>query len=212
MDLWLARHGTTAANREGRFQGSLDFPLSAEGRREAALLARRLVPLALDGIFSSDLSRAWETARIIARENGAPLKATPLLRESRWGVIEGLTREEAAARFPYLERCWHRGKLPLIPGAESRRCLRGRCRLLLERLESRCSPEAAILLVSHGRLLNALLATALGWPARQPWPFAPHPASLSLLLRPAPGSSWRLALFNDCCHLTERLYPGRLLQ
>ncbi len=204
MNLWLARHGTTAANREGRFQGRLDYPLSVEGGREAILLAWRLAPVAIDGIFCSDLDRARETARVIARENGAPLMVTPLLRESCWGIIEGLTRKEIAACFPYLERSWRAGKTPFIPGAESKRRLKGRCRLLFKRLTHSYSPGKTLLLVSHGRLINALLATALGRPVRSSWAFVPRPASLSLLQRPAPGSNWHLAIFDDCRHLISR--------
>lgn len=212
MDLWLARHGTTTANLEGRFQGWQDTALSTEGLREAAALAQRLARLPLDTIFSSDLQRARQTARFIARANGAPLKVTPLLRECRWGIIEGLTRVEAAARYPFLASRWSGGRRPAIPGAESKRLLIARCRLLFRCLESLYPPESVILLVSHGRFLNALLTTALGFPLRQSWPFMVHPASLSLLRRPVTAGGWRIELFNDRCHLAETLYPGSHLQ
>lgn len=212
MKLFLARHGTTLANREKRFQGLLDFPLSIEGRREAFCLAQRLAPLALDGIYSSDLSRAGETARIIARKNKALLRFTPLLRESCWGVIEGLTRAEIAVRYPYLIQNWRAGKTPFIPGAESKRRLRGRCRLLLRRLKGCYASNASLLLVSHGRFINALIAAVLGWPVRCRWPFVSRPAALSLLQQPVPGGRWDLLFFNDCRHLTKRLYPGTHLR
>ena len=77
------RHGETAWNVDTRLQGHLDIPLNDTGRRQARHLARALLGRQpIDAIVSSDLSRALETARIVAQATGAPLTTHTGLRES----------------------------------------------------------------------------------------------------------------------------------
>lgn len=200
MEIWLIRHGTTSANLEGRFQGRLDYPLNAQGRLEADLLARRLSLAGLELLFSSDLQRAWETAQIIARETKLqPFKVT-LLRECSWGAAEGMTRTEINLLYRNLPVEKQRIKAGDF-GGESERKLLARARFFLKKLKQNCPGANRVALVSHGRFINALLAAALGLKARQPWPFAPAPASLSVLRDGAYGGKFRLDLFNDRCHL-----------
>jgi probable phosphoglycerate mutase len=97
--LYLFRHGETDFNREQRFQGHLDVPLNDEGRRQAEGLVRPLARIGIDCILSSDLSRARETAEIVARGLGIPVFETYGLREARLGNAQGLTVEEIEARF-----------------------------------------------------------------------------------------------------------------
>jgi 2,3-bisphosphoglycerate-dependent phosphoglycerate mutase len=203
MEIWLIRHGTTTANEEARIQGRLDYPLSARGRREAALLAHRLGRLGLELLLSSDLRRAWETALIIAKETGLePVRAAPL-RECSWGAIEGMTLDDIRSRYPFLVRDARGGlglKAPLF-GGERQRKLQARAGKLLKYIAFQYPSCRRIALVSHGRFINALIASALEFKARQRWPFAPHPASLSMLKFDPERDHYRLELFNDCCHL-----------
>ncbi len=202
MEIWLIRHGTTQANLEGRFQGRLDYPLCAQGRREAELLARRLSFAGLEFLFSSDLQRAWDTAQIIARETKLqPVKA-PFLRECSWGFAEGLTRAEVTSLNISFSEGNERIKAGFF-GGESERKLLARARLFLKKVEKDCPGAHRIAMVSHGRLINALLAAALGLKARQSWPFAPGPASLSVIRDGAFPGTYRLELYNDRCHLSE---------
>lgn len=198
MELWLIRHGTTRANLEQRFQGQLNTALSPEGKRESEQIARRLMHSSPDLFFSSDLRRAWETAQIISR--AIKIKANPwvLLRECSWGIIEGMTREEVAKRYPNLQLY----RLPAaIPGSERKRRLMVRARSVLSRLTSIAGSQSKVLLVSHGRFINAFISTCLGLRARDLWPFSPAPASLSILDYLAEEQRFKLVLFNDCSHL-----------
>ena len=201
MDIWLLRHGSTEANVEGRFQGQLDYPLSEAGRREAKLLARRVSSAGLELLFSSDLQRAWETAQYIAAATGLKPIITPLLRECSWGVAEGLTVAElksycrpvpASGRFRIRAGQW---------GGESERKLLARARLFLKRTLEGYSGYDRVAVVSHARFINALLAAALGLKAWQHWPFAPAPASLSIISHKASPGRFRPEVFNDRCHL-----------
>jgi len=125
LTLLLVRHGETAFNASGRIQGHIDIPLSAEGRTQARLLARRLraewsvtgnpankahsLPGPPAFWFTSDLVRASETATLlrdalIIKESEKtvplpPLVRSALLRERFFGARQGLTAEEAHTRF-----------------------------------------------------------------------------------------------------------------
>ena len=99
--LFLARHGETAWNLEQRWQGQTDVDLNQAGRAQAAALAARLAAHRITRIVASDLSRARETAEIIARGlgiDGVLLDAG--LRERGYGIFEGLTRAECEAQHP----------------------------------------------------------------------------------------------------------------
>ncbi|MBM3729346.1 MAG: histidine phosphatase family protein [Actinobacteria bacterium] len=95
----LVRHGQSEWNSVGRMQGHADSPLTPEGRRQAQSAARKLK--GFDWVTSSDLSRALETAMIIAREVSIPrLPAQAGLREVDVGPWQGLTRRDIDKGFP----------------------------------------------------------------------------------------------------------------
>ena len=97
--LFLFRHGETDWNRAGRLQGHTDTPLNATGLAQAEALTERLRPHRLDAVVSSDLARAWTTARIVAEGLGVPLIREPGLREAQIGEAEGLFWPEVKTRF-----------------------------------------------------------------------------------------------------------------
>lgn len=102
IHLHVARHGRTAWNHIGRFQGHSDVPLDDVGRQQAAAFAAALRGAAtIEAVISSDLLRAHETATIIAEALQLPfLGADADLRERGYGIFEGLTRDECIARHP----------------------------------------------------------------------------------------------------------------
>ena len=115
----LIRHGQSTWNSEHRIQGQLDPPLSAEGRRQAELLAGRLAGRRFAGFYSSDLKRAFETAEILAPAVGARPEPVPALREIFLGEWEGLRTEEIAERFPEAWDRWvEEPDWDVVPGGE----------------------------------------------------------------------------------------------
>ena len=96
----LIRHGQSEGNAAGRFGGHTATPLSARGRRQAEATAEALVSENITAIYSSDLSRAVETAMPLARLTGLDVEQSGAFRERGVGVMEGLTFEEAAAAHP----------------------------------------------------------------------------------------------------------------
>ena len=93
--IYIFRHGQTDWNAEGRIQGHIDIPLNDTGRLQARKLAPVLQKLGIEAFLSSDLSRASETAQIIANQmGGLPVFMDQDLREIHLGKIEGLSRTE----------------------------------------------------------------------------------------------------------------------
>ena len=80
--------------------GQLDSPLTERGRGQAEAIARRLAPLQIDALYSSDLGRAAATARIIGSACDVPVRLDATLRERHMGVLQGLDPQEIGDRFP----------------------------------------------------------------------------------------------------------------
>ncbi|MBU4466013.1 MAG: histidine phosphatase family protein [Actinobacteria bacterium] len=160
--LTLVRHGETDWNRDRRIQGTTDIPLNDTGRqqaRDAAILLRTQlddVPLT---VVSSDLSRARETAEIIAAELGvAGPRVYPALRERAYGEAEGIQSDEFSTRWGN----WHTAD---VPGAETRDRLRARAlkalRTVTRDARRDTAPAAAsLIVVSHGALIRELIRHA----------------------------------------------------
>ena len=101
-EFWVVRHGESTWNAGGRYQGQTDVPLSAVGLLQAACLAERLTGQAFDAVYSSDLTRARQTAGAVAeRLAGAPaVQLSPELREIDVGELTGLVVTEIRERYP----------------------------------------------------------------------------------------------------------------
>ncbi|MCB0916550.1 MAG: histidine phosphatase family protein [Actinobacteria bacterium] len=116
--LW--RHGQTAWNAEGRFQGQIDVPLDTVGRSQAAAAAAQLAQLPPTRIISSDLSRALVTAGELATLAGLEVTVDERLRETNAGEWQGLARDELMANFGAELMAWAAGS-DLKPGGGERR-------------------------------------------------------------------------------------------
>ncbi len=133
------RHGETAWNVDTRIQGQLDIPLNDTGRWQAERLARALAAReAIDVVYTSDLLRAWETARPVAAATGAPLHTDEGLRERGFGSFQGKTFTEIEAAMPDEARRWRqRDPFWAPPGGESLTAMRRRVIETLHALASR---------------------------------------------------------------------------
>src|SRR3954471_21109636 len=95
----LVRHGTTLLNRQNRYRGRIDVPLDAGGWQDAWTAAAELEHAGLDAVYASPLRRARDTARVVADAAGIEqVLDMPGLVNLDYGVWEGLTSDEAAAR------------------------------------------------------------------------------------------------------------------
>lgn len=180
--LALLRHGRTAWNRAGRIQGSTDEPLDPEGRDEVAEFA---LPAPWDRarLWSSPLSRAAETARIVA---GREPEFTSGLREMDWGDWEGQRGIDLSADtesgFRHIEDWgWHYH----APNGESPAQLHDRLRPWLDSL------EGDNIAVCHIGVMRVLLALATGWQFSGPAPFRVKRNRLFVIEQD--GGRWRMA-------------------
>ncbi len=98
--LFLVRHGQSTKNAERRFGGHSATPLSSLGRKQAFATAKVLAKEGINLIYSSDLVRAMQTAKPLAKILKLPINQVPAFRERNVGVLEGLTFEEAEAKYP----------------------------------------------------------------------------------------------------------------
>src|SRR5581483_2591047 len=94
----LVRHGEAQGNRELRYLGASDVPLTERGEQQARQLAQATAQFPLEAIYTSPLARARSTASAIAASTGLEPSVWEDLREQNYGAWEGLTSEEARAR------------------------------------------------------------------------------------------------------------------
>ncbi|WOP15034.1 histidine phosphatase family protein [Ottowia sp. SB7-C50] len=199
------RHGETAWNVGGRIQGHLDIPLNDTGRAQARRLARALAGRdAIDLIVSSDLARAFETARTVADATGAPLVANAALRERCFGDFQGQTYAEIADTWPDDAERWRRREPAWSPpGGQGESLL-----LFRERVTQAVQALAAentgkhIALFTHGGVLDVLYraATGLGLQDARTWQIG-NTAVNRLLWTPDAGLS--LVGWADTTHLED---------
>ena len=196
------RHGQTKANSEGRFQGGIDYPLSSRGEEEALKAARRLTSRPIDIIYSSPLKRAFRTAEIIAQSKSMQVKTLSALTEFKWGIIEGLKWPEIEEKYPELaSRLIKDLQHTFIPGQEPFKDFWGRIFWAID-FFSREHLKDRILVVSHGRFLNAFLVGFFKMDTGGPWPFRFSHGSLSLV-EINQHNRKSLRFFNDTCHLEK---------
>jgi broad specificity phosphatase PhoE len=149
MKLILVRHGETEGNKKNIAQGWSDGGLSDNGRKQARLVSERLKNTKVDAIYSSDLSRAKETAEIIAKPHGLKVILMKDLREQNFGKANGMERNEINKKFDnFLER---RQTEPdaAAPEGESFRQLMERIKNAID-IIYRKHKEGTVVVVTHG--------------------------------------------------------------
>jgi broad specificity phosphatase PhoE len=161
--LFLIRHGETEWNSDRRIQGSVDVPLSAAGREQAAALAQDLVArgLGADRLYTSDLQRSRETGTIIAEGLGIDsVGVSPLLRELHCGLWEGRLIEEIRVQEKATYEAWLDDPAMPIPGGESVLQLRSRVERFFEESRAELDGAGRVGIVAHG-LINRMFLSVL---------------------------------------------------
>jgi probable phosphoglycerate mutase len=160
--LLVWRHGRTAWNAVGRFQGQLDPPLDAVGHAQAQRAAPYLRAAGLSAtdsvVVSSDLIRAATTATALTELLGVPLRTDARLREHGMGCWEGLTRDEVAERYPDQYADWMAGRPVRGRGGEEPEEVGDRAVAALADLP----PVEVAVVVTHGGTAGRLVERLLG--------------------------------------------------
>ena len=201
--LIVIRHAETIWNRDKRMQGTTDTVLSDVGRAQAQALGRRLAGRDFSALYSSDLSRARDTAHAIAEHAGRELITDPRLQERRFGIFEGLLAAEIEARYPE-EHARFASRDPdyAVPGGESARSFSQRCLGCLAEIAGRHRGEE-IVVVTHGLVLDALYRAARGLGHGAPRPVPLINASVNLF--GYGDGAWRMDVWGDISHLDPGL-------
>jgi 2,3-bisphosphoglycerate-dependent phosphoglycerate mutase len=197
--LILVRHGQTAWNVAGKRQGHLDSALTRAGIAQAKALARRLAQETFHVVYSSDLGRAVETAKIIAAVTCHEVITDERLRERHLGIFQGLTSDEIRQRYPE-EYHLHRTLGPdyVIPGGESVPQQVERNMAYLSATAERHVGET-IVVVTHAGVLSGLLRHTFSLPFSAPRRFEFLNASLNVFNYEE--GSWFLQTWGDISHL-----------
>jgi probable phosphoglycerate mutase len=202
-EIILIRHGETAWNRERRMQGQIDTPLSDTGRTQAEALGQRMAkhPKPFSAIYSSDLSRAYDTAAAIAKHSGHEIRRDPALRERAFGIFEGLTYAEMSQRYPEEHtRFSQRDPDYAVPGGESPRAFYERGLACVNGIAD-AHPDERVVVVTHGMVLDTLYRAAYNLPLPEKREAPLFNASLNTFRRE--GGQWIGVTWGDITHLTE---------
>lgn len=160
--LVLLRHGESQWNLENRFTGWVDVPLSAKGVEEAKQAGEKLRGFTFDRAFTSVLTRANETLRIVLETLGQtniPIEKDKALNERMYGELQGLNKAETAKKYGEAQvKLWRRSYDVKPPGGES---LKDTAERALPYYEKRIKPYLlkgeTIIIAAHGNSLRALV-------------------------------------------------------
>ncbi|HEX6798022.1 MAG TPA: histidine phosphatase family protein [Ktedonobacterales bacterium] len=199
--LVLARHGEALGNRELRYLGRTDAPLTPRGEAQARLLATALSGIPAAAIYSSPLRRAHDTAEAIGAELGLGVATDRALREQDFGAWENLTRAEVLARDRTRLAAWEGGADTAPEDGEAPYALRERVVACANTLAAR-HPGATIVLASHVGPIKALICAALGLPPSGAFRMWLDPASYSVVDW-RPDGAGILRAFNATAHLSD---------
>jgi alpha-ribazole phosphatase/probable phosphoglycerate mutase len=162
--LYLIRHGQVAEGHTHLYHGHNDIHLSPRGMAQLENVARELKDTPLTAIYCSDLIRSREGAKILCRGRDLEPVIVPEFREINFGLWEGLSFEEIAARYPEELNARFRDLANFrIPGGESLMDVRCRALPRLQELVKR-HPGQAFAVVAHAGVNRVILSEALGVP------------------------------------------------
>lgn len=198
--LYLVRHGETEWNKSLKYQGHQDIPLSETGIRQAQKLAGRMTGIPLDSVYSSDLSRAMETAKIITAAHNLKVRLKPELRETNFGRWEGLTYVEIDSLYHDAMSKWRENPMDtVIPEGESLGQVAERCKLGIQEIIDD-NQGKNILVVAHGGVIRVILAQCLGMDLKFYWKLKQDNVALNIVDFYGP-ERMIVGLVNDTTHL-----------
>ena len=202
--LFLIRHGATTATQEDRFSGSSGAELSDQGRWQVERLGERLAPQHITAVYTSPLSRAVDTARILARRCGVELMTRDGLQEIGHGHWEGMKRDDVEREFAAEYSAWEADPFTFAPErGESGVAVLARALPVIREIVA-THPGGQVAVVSHKATLRLVLSSLLGFdPRGYRDRLDQSPACLNVVDFKDPVRV-RLMLFNDTSHYADR--------
>ncbi len=196
----LVRHGQTEWNRVERFRGRADVPLNDTGLAQARATGVRIAgEWKVAAVYSSPLSRAVRTAEAIAAHFNLQVQVRPDLADIDYGQWQGLTPDEARARWPEEVEAWYSAPQDAhIPGGETLAALRARAMAEIRELGS-LHPGDTIVLAGHTVINRIMLLGVLGLGNERFWRLRQEPCAINVF--EWDGFEFDLVSLNDTCHL-----------
>jgi broad specificity phosphatase PhoE len=197
--IYLVRHGQTAWNKEEIFRGRTDVPLNETGLKQAELAGQYFKGMEIHAIYSSPLSRAWQTAQKIAQIQTVKVEPLEGILDMSFGDWEGHAHQEIRKMDNETYRRWVESPhLVKLPGGESLDDVRGRAMAALEEVLRKHS-EKTIVLVSHRVVCKVMICAILGLDNSHFWQIAQDTTAINLIQYKK--GKYILSLMNETCHL-----------
>ncbi len=198
--IYLIRHGETQWNKSLRYQGHKDVPLSDKGLEQAKKVGLRLAGEKIDAVYSSDLSRAVETAKAIAGHHGLEVSTFQELRETNFGCWEGMTYPEIVAAYEQIMNDWRVKPLETkIPDGECLQEVVDRTNKMFWQLVEQHQGQN-IVIVAHGGTNRAIIAGILGMNFNDYWKLKQDNVCVNVV-EVFEREKAILCHLNDTCHL-----------
>lgn len=175
----LVRHAVAEGN--GRFLGHTDVPLAPEARQQLRALVHKISTYPVRAVYSSDLQRAYVTAKAVARRFDKEVVVRSRLREMHFGCWEGLSWRQIARRFPRLSRAWvARFPHQPIPGAEGFHAFKKRVERELDEIV-KANRGKCVAIVTHAGVARLIVARTLGVQDQHLFRIGLDPSALSVI-------------------------------
>ncbi len=197
--IYLVRHGQTAWNKEEIFRGRTDIPLDETGLKQAELVGQYFKGMEIYAIYSSPLSRAWQTAQKVAQFHD--LKVQPLqgIIDMSFGNWEGRPHQEIRESDSKTYRQWvETPHLVRLPGGESLDDVRVRAMAAVEEV-IRNHPGKTLVLVTHRVVNKVLICGILSLDNSHFWQITQDTTAINLIQHR--NGKYILSLMNETCHL-----------
>jgi broad specificity phosphatase PhoE len=197
--IYLVRHGQTAWNKEEIFRGRTDVPLDETGLRQAELAGQYFKGMEIHAIYSSGLSRAWQTAQKIAQIHELKVELLEGIIDMSFGNWEGQAHQEIQKMDSETYRRWVESPhLVKLPGGESLDDVKKRAMAALGEV-IRTHPKKTVVLVSHRVVCKVLICSILDLDNSHFWQIAQDTTAINLIQYK--NGRYILSLMNETCHL-----------
>ena len=195
----LIRHGETDYSCQRRYCGSTDIGLNETGRLQAKKLAKRLASEKIQRVYSSNMKRALEFAKLVFKDTF--VKKVAAFNEIHFGEFEGLRYEDILDKFPKQYSSWLKNPLDMkVPGGESLEHFAQRVRKALAEVLS-LNKEDAIAIVVHAGPIAVILCDCMQIPLQEIWQVMLNLGGISIVDFDKGGGV--VNLLNDTSHLDE---------
>ena len=204
--IYFVRHGQSYGNQHRIFLGHTDMDLTDMGRMQAQRTADKLADIEFDAIYSSDLSRAYNTALPHAEMRGLKVKTDRRFREFYCGDWEGLTVEQIIEKYGelYTDKWVNEFGTFTMPGGES--VPDGAARMYEAALEiAKAHPDKNILCASHAAVIRAFFAKVAGIAPTEVSKQLPYPSNASYSIIEFDGEKLSVASYSEDEHLSDLL-------